>query len=122
MDDDPDLPRIVAAALSEFADVDVARTVREARECLAGAVYDLVILDVGLPDGSGLELRECLGRPGGAPTPFVLFTAREIPQEAAGAAAAILVKSRTTIDGLVESVRSLVVEMRGPAIAAPEVV
>ena len=117
VDDDPDLPRIVAAALSRFADVDVARTLREARERLDGAVYDLVILDVGLPDGSGLELRGSLNRPGRAPTPFILFTAREIPQGAAGAAAAILVKSRATIDGLVESVRSLVVEMRSAVVA-----
>ena len=121
VDDDPDLPRVVAAALSDFAEVDVARTLREARKRLIGAVYDLVILDVGLPDGSGLELRAHLHRPGEAPTPFILFTAREISQEVAGAAAAILVKSRSTVDGLVDSVKSLIAEMRGPAVATPGV-
>ena len=65
VDDDPDLPRIVAAALCEDAIVDIARDVREARERLSRASYDLVILDVGLPDGSGLELRRHLD----APTP-----------------------------------------------------
>jgi PAS domain S-box-containing protein len=122
VDDDPDLPRIVAAALSDFADVDVARTVREARERLHAAVYDVVVLDVGLPDGSGLELRGLLDRPNGAPTPFILFTAREIPQDGAGSAAAILVKSRATVAGLVDSVKFLILESRRLAVAAPGLV
>jgi len=109
VDDDPDLPRIVAAALCEDAIVDIARDVREARERLSRASYDLVILDVGLPDGSGLELRRHLDAPNpkGEPTPFVLFTASEISPEAAGTAAAILIKSRSSVDTLVQSVRSL---------------
>lgn len=108
VDDDPDLPRIVSAALSEMADVEVAHTVREARERLDVAAYDLVVLDVGLPDGSGLELLGSLDRPSGGSTPFVLFTAREIPQKSAPAAAAILVKSRSTVDQLVHAVKTLI--------------
>jgi PAS domain S-box-containing protein len=109
VDDDPDLPTIVAAALSEFADVDVARGVREARERLAGGTYDVVVLDIGLPDGSGLELQPLLSRPGG-PTPFVFFSAHEIPQDAAGRAAAVHVKSRSSVAALVESVKTVLAE------------
>jgi CheY-like chemotaxis protein len=110
VDDDPDLPRIVAAALSEFARVDIARSLREAKERLAAVTYDLVVIDVGLPDGSGLELQPLLDPAQGPATPFVLFTASEIPRDAAGAAAAVLVKSRSTVDQLVRSVKALIAE------------
>ncbi len=106
MDDDPDLPTIVAAALSEFVDVDVARGIREARERLAAGTYDVVVL----PDGSGLKLQPLLASAAGKSTPYVLFTAHEIPRESAPAAAAVLTKSRSTLADLVESVKSLLAE------------
>ena len=37
-------------------EVDVARTVREAEDKWADGKYDLLILDVSLPDGSGFEI------------------------------------------------------------------
>ena len=37
-------------------EVDVARTMREAGERIARRAYDLLLLDVGLPDGSGFAL------------------------------------------------------------------
>ncbi|MEP6471687.1 MAG: hybrid sensor histidine kinase/response regulator, partial [Acidobacteriota bacterium] len=117
VDDDPDLPTIVAAALSEYADVDVARSLREARERLAGGTYAVVILDVVLPDGSGLELQPLLSRPG-APTPFVFFSAHEVPHEAAGRAAAVLVKSRSSVAALVESVKAVLAGTAAGATAA----
>jgi PAS domain S-box-containing protein len=117
VDDDPDLPTIVASALSEFADVDVARGIREARERLTSMAYDVVVLDVVLPDGSGLELQPLLAHPAGTSTPFILFTAHEIPQEAAGAAAAVLVKSRSTVAELVESVKSLFAGTSRPTVS-----
>jgi len=36
--------------------VDSAETLRQGRELIAGEEYDLVLLDLGLPDGNGLEL------------------------------------------------------------------
>ena len=107
VDDDPDLPTIVALALSEVADVDNARSLGEARRRLIEKAYDLAILDVGLPDGSGLELRPLLHRDGVTAMPFVLFTAHEIPAERAEGAAAILVKSRSTVAQLVRTIQAL---------------
>lgn len=42
-------------ARASFA-VDIAASVAEAREAIELAQYDLAILDLGLPDGSGLDL------------------------------------------------------------------
>ncbi len=54
--------------------VDDARSLLEAREALALAQYDLVVLDVGLPDGSGTELVPELQER--HLTPVILLTAR----------------------------------------------
>lgn len=42
--------------LEEQFSVDSARTLREAKDLVAGDEYDLVLLDLGLPDGNGLDL------------------------------------------------------------------
>jgi PAS domain S-box-containing protein len=108
VDDDPDLPTIVALALSEVADVDVARSLREARQRLADTAYDLVVLDFELPDGDGLELAPELDRAGlSAPTPYILFTAHDVSTGLAGKAVAILVKSRSSVAELVRLIRHL---------------
>lgn len=42
--------------LDEQFNVDSAKTLSEAREWVTGDEYDLVLLDLGLPDGNGLDL------------------------------------------------------------------
>ncbi len=54
--------------------VDIAQSVAEAREAEATDVYDLVVLDLGLPDGSGLDLLETWRRRGAFPV--IVLTAR----------------------------------------------
>lgn len=54
--------------------VDDAPSLYDAREALALAPYDLVLLDIGLPDGSGMELLAELREKGGAPV--MVLTAR----------------------------------------------
>ena len=59
-------------------DPTLAESLAAGRE-LWGASFDLVLLDVMLPDGNGLELL-AERRAGGDSTPTVLLTAREEPQ------------------------------------------
>jgi two-component system, OmpR family, response regulator QseB len=61
-------------ALEGFA-VDAVSTLADAREAEAGVDYDAVVLDVGLPDGSGLDLL-AEWRQAGKATPVLLLTAR----------------------------------------------
>src|SRR6056297_3791721 len=42
--------------LDEQFNVDCTTTLREAKDMVAADEYDLVLLDLGLPDGNGLEL------------------------------------------------------------------
>jgi DNA-binding response OmpR family regulator len=75
VEDHPVLAETLAGGLQRagFA-VDVAGSVREGREALACVQYDLAILDLGLPDGTGLDLLSDLRAQGGPPA--ILLTAR----------------------------------------------
>ncbi len=54
--------------------VDVAASIEEARDTVGHSVYDLALLDLGLPDGSGLTLlREWRGT---IDMPVIVLTAR----------------------------------------------
>ncbi|TRD15875.1 response regulator transcription factor [Palleronia caenipelagi] len=53
---------------------DLAGSVEEARDCRAVQSYDAVILDINLPDGSGLTLLREM-RAGGDRTPVLMLTA-----------------------------------------------
>lgn len=55
--------------------VDVARSVAEAEDLLAVAPPDVIVLDLGLPDGDGLALLARLRR-AGSTTPILVVTAR----------------------------------------------
>ncbi|QTD44800.1 sigma-54-dependent transcriptional regulator [Ottowia testudinis] len=57
VDDEPDLRTLYELTLlREGHHVDAAGSLAEARERLAGGVFDVVITDMRLPDGLGLEL------------------------------------------------------------------
>jgi PAS domain S-box-containing protein len=105
VEDDLDLVRVVAAIVAGDARVEQAVDLATARERLAEQRYDLVILDLALPDGSGLELLPLLGgvEP---PTPVLIFSAHEVDANAANRVASVLIKSQTSNRELMEQIRS----------------
>jgi two-component system copper resistance phosphate regulon response regulator CusR len=57
VEDDADLAAVTAMGLrNEAYAVDVARSVSEATSLLAGTEFDLACIDLGLPDGDGIDL------------------------------------------------------------------
>jgi CheY-like chemotaxis protein len=71
-------PLLLSAALVESADL------AQAREAVSGREFDVVLLDVHLPDGNGLSLaRELTDRP--ARPAIVALTAAALPREQAAA-------------------------------------
>jgi two-component system response regulator PilR (NtrC family) len=75
IDDEADLRELLEITLVKMGlDVDSASTVREARSLLGQIEYALVLTDMRLPDGTGLELvREVAGQ--GRGTPIAVITA-----------------------------------------------
>jgi DNA-binding NarL/FixJ family response regulator len=75
VDDHPLFRTGVARALKDAMDpVEIAEagTAREAMALIAGGGFDLAIVDIGLPDRSGLDIVESLARKPGSPRFFVL--------------------------------------------------
>jgi len=105
VEDDPDLHQVVAAIVGGDARIEQALNLAEARERLARERFDLVILDLALPDGSGLELLPELGSLD-PPTPVLIFSAHEVDKTVAGRVASVLVKSQTSNRELLERIRS----------------
>jgi DNA-binding response OmpR family regulator len=76
VEDDPAIVDALSYALRrEGMDVEVSRTVREACERLEGK--DLVLLDLGLPDGSGFAVLDAVRRTKSAPRVIVLTSRDE---------------------------------------------
>lgn len=76
IEDNPRLGEAIVAGLSRdgFA-IDWSRSLEEADEALGLTDYDLLLLDLGLPDGDGLDLVRRLRRDRN-PTPILVLTAR----------------------------------------------
>lgn len=55
VEDAKDCQILVKETLSKVADVRIASTLQDAREALSREKFDLIILDLSLPDGSGME-------------------------------------------------------------------
>ena len=78
LEDDEALRRGVAMALEgPERRVEQAGSLRQGEKRLEEGWFDLLILDVGLPDGSGLELLRRLRRAGDR-TPVILLTANDL--------------------------------------------
>lgn len=78
LEDDETLGRGIAMALTGPETSVVCRSsLAKARETLAEDRFDLLILDVNLPDGSGLDLLRQI-RAGGDTTPVILPTANDL--------------------------------------------
>lgn len=78
LEDDQALGRGISMALAgPELSVVCCSTLGQARDALTEGQFDLLILDINLPDGSGLDLLRQL-RQGGSRTPVILLTANDL--------------------------------------------
>ena len=78
LEDDTTLSRGISMALcGTERTVVLADSIAQAQQKLTGTQFDLLILDINLPDGSGLELLRTL-RTQGDTTPTILLTANDL--------------------------------------------
>jgi len=77
VEDDPMIGASVQKGLRQDSfSVDWVRDARNAETALATHSYDMLLLDIGLPDRSGAELLKSLRR-GGSDVPVMIITARD---------------------------------------------
>lgn len=109
VDDDRDIREVVATALAGCGEVVSADGLQQARKFLAERRPDLVVLDLELRDGAGVDLLDDIQAEPGDPIPVIVFSAQDIGGQLDGQGVAlVLVKSRTSLMGLVGAVRKLI--------------
>ncbi|MDJ0806295.1 MAG: ATP-binding protein [Gammaproteobacteria bacterium] len=106
VEDDPDVASVVAAVVGEKANIQVVTRVAEAREELDRHDYQLVILDLTLPDGSGEELLPLMHDRSDKPIPVIVFSARDLQEGAGKLVNQALLKSLTSNEQLLETIMS----------------
>jgi CheY-like chemotaxis protein len=94
VEDDADLRMVIAEQGRHLAEFIGVATLNEARQRLIAGSLDLVLLDLNLPDGNGLELIEETHKlcPG---LPIVVLSSTELSTEQLSRVEAALAKSRT---------------------------
>lgn len=109
VEDNDDLRRVLGDLFAGRAEWIGASTLNEAYELLKRVAFDLVVLDLGLPDGSGVELMERIASLAGNPVPVLILSASEpADAELRKRVAAILLKSRVSEEQVVRTVLDLV--------------
>lgn len=109
VEDEEDVHAVVSVMLRDHCELTWTTTVVASKEALATEEFDLVLLDIRLPDGSGLDLLELIEERV-TPPKVVIFSAYDVTQEYSDKVSAVLVKSKTdelklaeVIDGVINS-------------------
>ena len=103
VEDDVDIVEMMRVLLEDIADLTSVNNLHEARKQLATHIFDLVILDIDLPDGSGAELfKELYGR-----CPVVIFSGLMPSAEVAARANVTLTKSMTSNNELLDTIKNI---------------
>ena len=104
VEDDLDLSQIVLNILSQEAELVSVQTTQLALEALRKQKFDLVLLDLVLPDGYGADLIPEVTK---QQIPIVIFSAYELPQKFVPFVAKTLIKSKTTNQELIQTIRNV---------------
>lgn len=107
VEDEADVHKVVSMMLRDHCDLTWATTKAASIEALESEEFDLVLLDIGLPDGSGLDLLDTIEHCV-TPPRVVIFSAYDVTQEYADKVSAVLVKSRTDEFRLAEVIDSVI--------------
>ena len=107
VEDDEDICQVLLALIGNEGTIIVAHTLAEAKNKILKIPVDLIILDLGLPDGSGLEFLSFMNKKG-LQVPVIIFSATELNADVAKQVKAILVKSRTSNEQLLARIKQII--------------
>lgn len=107
VEDDDDTRHVVATLLEKEAKVTPSSTINEAIQRLGQDRYDLVILDLALPDGKGSDLLPIFSK---YKLPIIVYSAFDLDEESSKFVSQSLVKSKTSNEELLKTIKALLVE------------
>jgi DNA-binding response OmpR family regulator len=105
VEDDQDLLQVVQSMLHDMAQVESATTLREAEARLQNGRFDLILLDINLPDGSGLEIIDQM-KQDKIDTPVVIFSSEDVGSETVEQVKAVLQKTRVDNEQLLQTIQA----------------
>ncbi|MCX7185284.1 MAG: PAS domain S-box protein [Nitrosospira sp.] len=105
VEDDADLHQVIRAMVGECYDFELATTLADARAMIALERFDVVILDLELPDGSGWDLLPLLKKQKPAPR-IIILSGTELSSTEAGKVEAALLKSRVSPHELLDAINT----------------
>lgn len=114
VEDDPDFRRVVAMVLGNDASIVTATSLKDARQKLEHERFDLILLDLQLPDGPGLDLLP-LSNSQTPACPVVVFSVQDIKPAAPQGVDAALVKSHMSNQMLLDTIKAVIQRKRYPA-------
>ena len=111
VEDDPDLHEVVSAMAGESFTFEAAHTLENARLRLKQQLFDVVLLDIGLPDGSGWELvpdiRACQPE-----AKVVILSGADMSHQQHDQVEAVLLKSRLSTETLIDGINARIQSSR----------
>ncbi len=103
IEDDLDLSSILSEALRGKAEIINAPTLVKAKQLLKQKQFSTIILDIGLPDGSGLEILDQIPKLSrGSTPPILVLSVNEFPSTLRNKVSEVIIKSRVSETKIVE--------------------
>lgn len=105
VEDDISLGMLMTEMLKDTVTVQVETTCAGGLRAIEQSNFDLVILDIELPDGSGLDLIPTINALLPISPPIMIFSAQELPQEYSALVSDSVVKSNVNNESLIRSIK-----------------
>lgn len=106
IEDDQDIAQVVKAMLQDIGSIDLALDIKSALEKINKNHYDLIILDMMLPDGSGEQILQTV-KERVDDIPVLIFSALDVDNKLKSEVEKALVKSRTSNTELVANIKKI---------------
>lgn len=106
VEDDEHFAKLVSLQIRDWVSMDLATDLAIANRKVRERHYDLILLDLSLPDGSGEALWESLHL-SQADVPIIILSGHEVPRRLANNVAAVLVKDDTTLPRIISTLQHI---------------
>jgi len=113
VDDDQDTRDLFTESLAGRGQIVAASSLASARAIIADHHPDIVVLDLGLPDGNGAAMIPELRDADGNGMSIVVYSAQDVDAQTRAKVDAVLVKSRQSLPKLISTVMRIVDEKKG---------
>lgn len=105
IEDNVDMQHVVSAILEKHASVETANNLLQAKQLLESNKYDLIILDLLLPDGNGIEILPLLSQ---YKVPVLVFSDMQLNDDYAKFVSQALIKSNSSNETLLNTIMNLI--------------